>query len=120
MAKITMKVIMTRYKDGFWGVGVMVDMRGGIGAAMCEIVKSIPSADAVFMKWIMYDWNNEDCVNILKNCQKVIPEKTGKVRRVAAMKIMDDGFEEKGKARKEQKLKTLTFGGGQGEVSVHR
>ncbi|KAL7171081.1 hypothetical protein ACSBR2_035859 [Camellia fascicularis] len=42
MAKITMKVIMTRYKDGFWGVGVMVDMRGGIGAAMCEIVKVHP------------------------------------------------------------------------------
>ncbi|GMP54441.1 hypothetical protein CsSME_00019615 [Camellia sinensis var. sinensis] len=28
---------------------------------------------------IMHDWNDEDCVNILKNCQKAIPEKTGKV-----------------------------------------
>ncbi|THG12570.1 hypothetical protein TEA_006740 [Camellia sinensis var. sinensis] len=33
--------------------------------------------------------------------------KVYKARRVAAMKMMDDGFEEKAKARKEQKLKTL-------------
>lgn len=30
-----------------------------------------------------------------------------KARRVATMKMMDDGFEEKAKARKAQKLKTL-------------
>ncbi|CAL5327626.1 unnamed protein product [Camellia sinensis] len=28
---------------------------------------------------IMHDWNNEGCVNILKNCRKAIPEKIGKV-----------------------------------------
>ncbi|CAL5397975.1 unnamed protein product [Camellia sinensis] len=33
--------------------------------------------------------------------------KVYKARRVAAMKMMNDGFEEKAKARKEQKLKTL-------------
>ena len=26
----------------------------------------------------MHDWNNEDCIKILKNCRKAIPE-TGKV-----------------------------------------
>ena len=30
-----------------------------------------------------------------------------KARRAATMKMMDDGFEEKAKARKAQKLKTL-------------
>lgn len=30
-----------------------------------------------------------------------------KARRVATMKMVDDGFEEKAKARKDQKLKTL-------------
>ncbi|KAL6998064.1 DEAD-box ATP-dependent RNA helicase 36 [Sarracenia purpurea var. burkii] len=33
--------------------------------------------------------------------------KVYKAKRVATMKMMDDGFEEKAKARKEQKLKTL-------------
>ncbi|KAI8018644.1 Xanthohumol 4-O-methyltransferase [Camellia lanceoleosa] len=112
-ARITMKAIMTAYKDGFCGVGSMVDVGGGTGAAMGEIVKvhphikginfdlphviatapeyggvshvggdmfkAIPSADAVFMKRIMHDWNDEGCVNILKNCRKAIPKKTGKV-----------------------------------------
>ncbi|CAK9151358.1 unnamed protein product, partial [Ilex paraguariensis] len=29
--------------------------------------------------WIMHDWSDEDCVKILKNCRKAVPEKTGKV-----------------------------------------
>lgn len=31
------------------------------------------------MQWIMHDWAEEDCVKILKNCKKAIPEKKGKV-----------------------------------------
>ena len=31
------------------------------------------------MQRIMHEWNDEGCVNILKNCRKGIPEKTGKV-----------------------------------------
>ena len=27
----------------------------------------------------MHHWSDEDCVKILKNCRKAIPEKTGKV-----------------------------------------
>ncbi|PHT39497.1 (R,S)-reticuline 7-O-methyltransferase [Capsicum chinense] len=33
----------------------------------------------------MHDWGDEDCVKILKNCRKVIPEKTGKVIIVDAV-----------------------------------
>ncbi|XP_059075048.1 (R,S)-reticuline 7-O-methyltransferase-like [Cryptomeria japonica] len=40
--------------------------------------KEVPSADAVFMKWVLHDWGDEDCVKILKQCRKAIPE-TGKV-----------------------------------------
>ncbi|GMP54434.1 hypothetical protein CsSME_00019612 [Camellia sinensis var. sinensis] len=112
-AKITMKAIMTGYKDGFCSVRSMVDGGGGTEVAMGEIVKvyphikginfdlphviatapeyggvshvggdmfkAIPSADAAFMKWIMHDWNDEDCVKILKDCRKAIPKKTGKM-----------------------------------------
>ena len=31
------------------------------------------------MQWILHDWNDEDCIKILKNCQKAIPKKIGKV-----------------------------------------
>lgn len=31
------------------------------------------------MQWIMHDWSDEDCLKILKNCRKAIPEKIGKI-----------------------------------------
>nr|AWH62810.1 O-methyltransferase [Camptotheca acuminata] len=112
-AKFTMRAIISGYKEGFGCVGSLVDVGGGTGGVMAEIVnanphikginfdlphvvvtapeypgvchiggdmfKDIPKADAVFMKWIMHDWGDEDCVKILKNCRKAIPEKSGKV-----------------------------------------
>ncbi|KAJ4729848.1 O-methyltransferase [Melia azedarach] len=112
-SKIISGAIISGYKDGFGSIGSLVDVGGGIGEMMSEIVKSyphieginfdlphviatapkydgvshmggdmfqdIPSADAVFMKWIMHDWSDEDCVKILRNCRKAIPAKTGKL-----------------------------------------
>ncbi|KAK1626575.1 hypothetical protein QYE76_000890 [Lolium multiflorum] len=40
---------------------------------------SIPKADAVFLKYVFHDWDDEDCVKILKQCRKAIPESGGKV-----------------------------------------
>ncbi|MCD7462215.1 hypothetical protein HAX54_048011 [Datura stramonium] len=114
-----MKEIIKRYKDGFNSITSLVDVGGGTGVAMSEIVKAyphikgvnfdlphvvsiaqkyegvhhvggdmfqdIPPTDAVFLKWIMHDWGDEDCVKILKNCRKVIPEETGKIIIVDAV-----------------------------------
>ncbi|CAN6346190.1 unnamed protein product [Urochloa humidicola] len=46
-----------------------------------DMFVSIPPVDAMFFKWVLHDWGDEDCVKILKNCKKVIPprEKGGKV-----------------------------------------
>jgi O-methyltransferase domain/Dimerisation domain len=33
-----------------------------------------PGADAYFMKHIIHDWNDEDCVRILRNCGSAMPE----------------------------------------------
>lgn len=43
-----------------------------------DVFASIPSGDAIFMKWILHDWSEEDSIRILKNCRKALPEK-GKV-----------------------------------------
>ncbi|GFY88179.1 O-methyltransferase family protein [Actinidia rufa] len=101
------------YKDGFDSVESVVDVGGGSGSTMIEIVKahphikgtnfdlphvvatapaypgvthvggdmleSIPHADVIPMQRIMHNWSDEDCIKILKNCRKAIPEKTGKV-----------------------------------------
>ncbi|KAL7143623.1 hypothetical protein ABFS83_08G204700 [Erythranthe nasuta] len=45
-----------------------------VGGDMFEV---IPRGDAILLKWILHDWNDEDCVKILKKCKDAISE--GKV-----------------------------------------
>ncbi|KAK4706463.1 hypothetical protein R3W88_033981 [Solanum pinnatisectum] len=40
-----------------------------------DMFKSVPSAHAILLKWILHDWSNEDCVKILKKCKEAIPSK---------------------------------------------
>ncbi|PHT53526.1 Trans-resveratrol di-O-methyltransferase [Capsicum baccatum] len=40
-----------------------------------DMFKSVPSADAILLKWILHDWSDEDCVKILKKCKEAIPSK---------------------------------------------
>nr|BAF36052.1 O-methyltransferase [Iris x hollandica] len=49
-----------------------------VGGSMFD---HIPRADAVFMKVVLHDWVDEDCVKILKLCKEAIPsrEEGGKV-----------------------------------------
>ncbi|WP_285164244.1 methyltransferase, partial [Mycobacterium tuberculosis] len=37
-----------------------------------DMFEFIPPADAIFLKWILHDWKNEECVKILQQCRKAI------------------------------------------------
>ena len=56
----------------------------------CQLVggnffESVPSGgDAIILKWIIHDWNDEQCVTILKNCHRALPE-NGKLILVEAV-----------------------------------
>nr|AXK92565.1 rankinidine/humantenine-11-O-methyltransferase [Gelsemium sempervirens] len=52
-----------------------------------DMFKEIPTANAILLKWILHDWNDEDCLKILKNCKKAIPgkDKGGKVIIIEAI-----------------------------------
>ncbi|KAG0577207.1 hypothetical protein KC19_5G139200 [Ceratodon purpureus] len=39
-----------------------------------DMFKSVPSGDAIFMKHILHDWDDESCITILKNCHQALPE----------------------------------------------
>ncbi|XP_011045485.1 PREDICTED: (R,S)-reticuline 7-O-methyltransferase-like [Populus euphratica] len=112
-SKIVMREILSQYKDGFNNIRSLVDVAGGIGGHVAEIVRAyphieginldlphvvatapkyegvshvagnmfdaIPNADAIFIKRILHDWTDESCVEILRNCKRAIPEKTGKL-----------------------------------------
>uniref|UniRef100_A0A0E0K734 Uncharacterized protein n=1 Tax=Oryza punctata TaxID=4537 RepID=A0A0E0K734_ORYPU len=38
-----------------------------------DMFKSIPSGDAIFMKWVLTTWTNEECTAILSNCHRALP-----------------------------------------------
>ncbi|CAK8575630.1 unnamed protein product [Lathyrus sativus] len=112
-ARYMVGAVIAGYKDGFKQIQSLVDVGGGIGGSLSEIVRayphiqainfdlphvvstapkfdgithvggdmfvSVPSADAIYMKWILHDWSDDHCIKLLKNCRKAIPEKTGKV-----------------------------------------
>ncbi|XVF20706.1 hypothetical protein REPUB_Repub12eG0025600 [Reevesia pubescens] len=119
-SRIVMKAVLECYKDGFKNiVGSMVDVGGGSGGAVAEIVKAypyikgfnfdlpyvvagapehpnvthvggdmfaaIPHADAIFLKWVLHNWSDEKCLEILKNCKKALSERNGKLIIVDAV-----------------------------------
>ncbi|KAE8671215.1 hypothetical protein F3Y22_tig00111983pilonHSYRG00015 [Hibiscus syriacus] len=50
----------------------------GVEHVAGDMFESVPEGDAIFMKGILHNWSDEQCVRLLKNCYKVIPE-NGKV-----------------------------------------
>ncbi|KAJ8754153.1 hypothetical protein K2173_002052 [Erythroxylum novogranatense] len=45
----------------------------GVSHVGGDMLKSIPTADAVFMKWVLCIWKDEECKQIMENCYKVLP-----------------------------------------------
>lgn len=44
-----------------------------------DMFKSVPRGDAIFMKWVLMTWTDDECRKILKNCYDALPEGGGKV-----------------------------------------
>eukprot|EP01018_Ginkgo_biloba_P025350 Gb_07385 [translate_table: standard] len=76
--------------------------RPGVEYVGGDMFAGVPSADAVFLKWIMHDWNDEDCIRILNQCRNAIPE-TGKVIIVDAV-IAEESDEKENGILRETKL----------------
>ncbi|KAG0579616.1 hypothetical protein KC19_4G110200 [Ceratodon purpureus] len=100
--------VIARYYEGFRDVKCLVDVGGGVGGALAQIVsahphirgrnfdlphvistapqipgvehvagsffESIPSGDATLLQTVLHDWGDADCITILKNCHKALPE----------------------------------------------
>ncbi|KAJ7539162.1 hypothetical protein O6H91_11G079100 [Diphasiastrum complanatum] len=106
-SRISMRQIVQQY-DGFQSLKSLVDVGGGLGEAISQIVaayphihgiiydlphviaiapvipgvehiggsmfESIPSADAILLKNVMHDWDDDHCMKVLLNCHKVLPD----------------------------------------------
>ncbi|XP_010244054.1 PREDICTED: (RS)-norcoclaurine 6-O-methyltransferase-like [Nelumbo nucifera] len=44
-----------------------------------DMFKHIPSADAILLKCILHDWDDGECIEILKRCKESVPREGGKV-----------------------------------------
>lgn len=61
------------------GVGDRCQLVGG------DFFQSVPEGgDAMILKWIIHDWNDEQSIRILKNCHRALPDK-GKLILVEAV-----------------------------------
>ncbi|CAH9140008.1 unnamed protein product [Cuscuta epithymum] len=52
-----------------------------------DMFVSIPSADAVLLKWILHDWSDEECLKILRKCKESISKK-GKGGKVIVIDVV--------------------------------
>ncbi|XP_015059880.1 acetylserotonin O-methyltransferase-like [Solanum pennellii] len=44
-----------------------------------DMFNYVPKADAAFLMWVLHDWGDEECIQILTKCREAIPKDKGKV-----------------------------------------
>ncbi|KAL1079635.1 hypothetical protein V6Z11_D10G235200 [Gossypium hirsutum] len=47
-----------------------------------DMFKEIPASDAILLKWILHDWNDDECLKILKRCKEAISRQNKKGGKV--------------------------------------
>ncbi|KAK8944789.1 Caffeic acid 3-O-methyltransferase 1 [Platanthera zijinensis] len=68
----------------------------GVEHVAGDFFVSIPTGDAIFLKWILHDWSDRECVQTLKNCLKALPV-AGKV--IVVESILPENPERKDEVR---------------------
>ncbi|CAK9177888.1 unnamed protein product [Ilex paraguariensis] len=83
-----------------WIRGINFDLPHVVSVAMpCDGVEhvggnmfdSVPKADAAFLKWVLHDWGDDECIHILRKCREAVPSNTGKVIIVEAVIEEEEG-----------------------------
>nr|POE55165.1 caffeic acid 3-o-methyltransferase 1 [Quercus suber] len=91
---IALSKILEVYQ-GFVRLTSLADVRGGTGKYLSMVIskypsirgikhvggdmfQNVPKGDAIVMKNILYDWNDENCNKLLRTCYKALPD-NGKV-----------------------------------------
>lgn len=58
--------------EGHAFTNVPEQVRSRIETVGGDFFQSVPAADLYLLKWILHDWNDDECVTILRNCRKSI------------------------------------------------
>ncbi|KAF7836153.1 isoliquiritigenin 2'-O-methyltransferase-like [Senna tora] len=95
---IVMRRILEIYK-GFEGISILVDVGGGTAQTLKMILSKYPSH-------ICHNWSDENCIKILSECYKALPE-NGKV--IVLETIMGDIVEQSEEAKLASSLDNTMF-----------
>ncbi|OAY72260.1 Trans-resveratrol di-O-methyltransferase, partial [Ananas comosus] len=60
-----------------------------------SMVERVPPADAVMLKWILHDWDDEVCVRILQKCKEAIPSREAGGKVIVVEQVIGSSPEEK-------------------------
>ncbi|CAH2070013.1 unnamed protein product [Thlaspi arvense] len=77
----TLKMIVSKYPNikgiNFDQPHVVADAPSypGIEHVGGDMFESVPSGDAIFMKGVLHNWSDGNCLKLLKNCHKALPAK---------------------------------------------
>ncbi|KAK7252464.1 hypothetical protein RIF29_36416 [Crotalaria pallida] len=67
----------------------VASQRDGVEHVAGDMFVSVPKADAAFLMWVLHDWADEECIQILKKCREAIPKENGRVIIVEA--VIEEG-----------------------------
>ncbi|CAN0911493.1 Probable O-methyltransferase 3 [Linum grandiflorum] len=59
-----------------------------------DMFNNIPSADAIMLKWILHNWDDERCVRILKSCKEAVSRDEKKKGKVIIIDMVVDQNQE--------------------------
>nr|K0II72.1 RecName: Full=Flavonoid 7-O-methyltransferase 2; Short=ObFOMT2; AltName: Full=4'-methylscutellarein 7-O-methyltransferase; AltName: Full=Acacetin 7-O-methyltransferase; AltName: Full=Apigenin 7-O-methyltransferase; AltName: Full=Chrysoeriol 7-O-methyltransferase; AltName: Full=Diosmetin 7-O-methyltransferase; AltName: Full=Luteolin 7-O-methyltransferase; AltName: Full=Naringenin 7-O-methyltransferase; AltName: Full=Scutellarein 7-O-methyltransferase [Ocimum basilicum]AFU50296.1 flavonoid O-meth len=62
----------------------------GVEFVAGSMFESVPEADVVMLMFVLHNWSDNECIDILKRCKEAIPRETGKVMIIDAI-IEEDG-----------------------------
>ncbi|XP_020082488.1 trans-resveratrol di-O-methyltransferase-like isoform X2 [Ananas comosus] len=60
-----------------------------------SMFERVPPADAVMLKWILHDWDDEVCVRILQKCKEAIPSREAGGKVIVVEQVIGSSPEEK-------------------------
>ncbi|XP_059276640.1 acetylserotonin O-methyltransferase-like [Lycium ferocissimum] len=75
----------------------------GVSHVGGDMFNYVPKADVAFLMWVLHDWGDEECIQILTKCREAIPKDNGKVI------ILEAVIGEKEEIKGNEKLKDVAL-----------
>ncbi|CAI0468954.1 unnamed protein product [Linum tenue] len=109
----TLSVLVKRFP---WIKGINFDLPHVVSVAIespgvehvgGDMFEGVPAADVVFIMLVLHDWNDEDCIRILKNCRDAIAGRENGKLIIADAVVADHGDKEDGNPKELEHVRLM-------------